>query len=79
MSDGYYYLAEDPVSLGFIVGCIGDANTKIKLFRSRETGEYEAVSNVWLQYPSRKKAMHLINQIKAKHPEVEYQDLTKKT
>lgn len=68
----YYYLDLNPSGPGYVVGVARGANAIVKLFKTDDPN-YSG----WLLFKTKKSAMHLVNQIKAKHPSVEFRDDTK--
>jgi hypothetical protein len=68
-------MAEDPVSLGYVVGTRHGANSIIRLFTTHDGTAPEA-DNVWLRFKTKKQARHLISQIAMKHPSVAFMDET---
>jgi hypothetical protein len=71
-SEGYYYLDLNPSGPGYVVGVCRGANAVIKLFKTDEKSFHG-----WLLFKTKKSAMKLVDQIKVKHPNVQFWDNSK--
>ena len=67
----HYYLDFNPSGPGYVVGVAHGANAVVKLFKTDDPN-YSG----WLIFGAKKTAMHLVDQIKAKHPSVKFYDET---
>jgi len=76
MNAPHYYMAEDPVSMGYVVGTRNGANSTVRLFLSQD-GTAPDADNVWLRFKTKKQARHLISQIAMKHPTMAFKDETR--